>query len=395
MGPRDPNDRIHYLDQLGESLDDAIRPIADLGDIGVDDMLDAAPPDREWLIPGFLPLAIVGLLAAIGGAGKSFWMLLLGVSIATGRPFLGMDVSEPGAVLIIAAEDERQEVHRRLWRILQTMRDDGELTDLDTQRLRKNLFILSRVGLDNRLTAQADRIVEGTGRAEAIALLAQQIPNIKLVVLDPVSRFRGGEENSNEGATRFVEEVESLRTATGATVLLPHHVNKNSMANATENLTIDGLRGASALVDGVRWAAAMAPMRKDVAEEYGVDPERAGYFVRCDTVKTSYSQPWPGMWLERVRGGVLVPAHIERAASSQAKRGDSRYRELLPRLTGLVEQMQEQGKPLSPSKLRKYSGREGHFGVGDQTLRSVLERAVAEGHVKEHESGNGVVLRTW
>ncbi|MDZ7750011.1 MAG: AAA family ATPase [Halofilum sp. (in: g-proteobacteria)] len=51
-----------------------------------------------------------------------------------------------------------------------------------------------------------------------MAAVARDIPDLRLIVLDSVSRFRGGEENSNDDATRFVEAVESLREQTGAAI---------------------------------------------------------------------------------------------------------------------------------------------------------------------------------
>lgn len=390
---------ISYLDALGRSLDGPpTEPLANVADIGIGDMLDTEPANRRWILDRLLPVGVVGLLAAGGGTGKSFLSIQLAISVASGRPFLGVDVDETGGVLMVAAEDEREEVHRRLWRIVEQMKADGALGEMDLAQLRERLFVVPRVGMDNRLTAQSDHMVMPTGRAENIAALVEQLPEIKLIVLDPVSRFRGGEENNNEHATRFVEIVESLRTKTEATVLLPHHVSKNGLVTAAENITIEALRGASALVDGVRWAAAMATMRKDVAEKYGIDPDDAGRYVRLDTVKNNYAAPWSGMWLERLHGGVLVPAGIERLEEQHnQRRNNQRYQETLNKLTGLIEQHQEQGKPLTRNGLRNYAGRDGVLGVGDQTLRSILERAIAEGHIKERtrQDGNGKELRTW
>src|SRR5690606_27337581 len=139
---------------------------------------------------------------------------------------------------------------------------------------------------------------------------AEQIPALKLIVLDPVSRFRGGDENSNEHATRFVEAVETLRARIGATVLMPHHMNKDGLRAGTERLNPESLRGASALLDAVRWAGGMATLRKDAAAEYGIEPEEAGRYVRLDVVKNNYAAPWEGLWLRRERGGILCPVSM-------------------------------------------------------------------------------------
>lgn len=108
-----------------------------------------------------------------------------------------------------------------------------------------------RVGANNSLIAEQDRRIVRTGRAERIAALVDRLPDVRLIILDPVSRFRDGNENDNQTATRLVEVLESLREMTDATVLAPHHVAKAGAADG--ELTQDMLRGASALVDGFRW----------------------------------------------------------------------------------------------------------------------------------------------
>lgn len=374
------------------------RPVLELSALGIAGMLDSPPPERRWLLADVLPLGVVGLLAAGGGTGKSYLTIQLAISVVAGVPFLGLEVKEQGAALILAAEDETDEIHRRLWRIVQQYRQDGLLDEGRLELLRERLFIASRVGVDNRLTIESGGEVIRTGMTKKLINTIEELPRVVLLVLDPVSRFRSGDENDNDAATRFVEAVETLRAATGATVLLPHHVSKAGLSAGAERLSVEGLRGASALVDGVRWAGAMATLRKDAAKDYGIKEEDAGRFVRLDVVKNNYAAPWPGMWLERGPGGVLIPTKLEaRRDHDRQRKGDERYRELLPKLQGLIRQHAEQGDPLTRRKLRDYAGVAGMFGVGDQTLRGIVERAIAEGEIKAHpiNDGKGEELRLW
>ena len=364
------------------------EPLVDIATIGVNYFLDHEPPARHYIIENILPLGIVGLLAAGGGTGKSFLLLQLSLSIVTGRPFLGIQVSDPGAVLLFCAEDERDELHRRLFRVVQAMRDADEFGDIDVELMRERLFIASRVGSDNLITNVIDGVAMRTNIGKRIALTAEQIPNLKLIGLDPVSRFRGGDENNNDHATRFIEAVESLRAETGATVLMPHHMSKDGLRAGVDRIVPENLRGASALLDAVRWAAAMATLRKDAAHEYGIDPEEASRYVRFDIVKNNYAPPWDGLWLERQRGGVLVPTDMPTTRQrNQEQRSGNRYRDTLPRLKGLIRQRREQGKITTRRRLRDYAGKDGIFGIGDHALRAIIERAIAEGDVYEKSVG--------
>lgn len=378
-------------------------PFADPSSVGVGEMLDNAPEENRWLLNELMPLGVVGMLAAGGGTGKSYLTLQLAISVVTGRPFLGIDVDEPGGCLMIAAEDERPVIHRRLWRIVNHMQADGELNNDDVELIRERLCVVSSVGWDNRLTQEYDRQIIRTSKGERITELVNQLPTINMVILDPVSRFRGGDENDNEHATRFIEAAEKLRSDTGATVLMPHHVAKTCLASGAESLSMEGLRGASALVDGVRWAAAMATMRKDEAENYGLDPEEAGNYVRLDAVKNNYAAPWQGLWLERLQGGVLVPTTLEKVDKGdyeKQKRKESKESKLfyqtITQIQDLIRQHQNENDPLTNHRLRKRTGDGRIYNIGDKKLRAFIDRGIDEGFicVEQQDGSRYPVLKT-
>ena len=214
-----------------EATEDPRAPF-DLEAASVGDLLDTPPPPREWLVQDRIPFNVVGLLAAAGGTGKSFATLQLAVAVATGGAWLGHPVGRDGCVLIISAEDDRAEIHRRLHSVLDRLRADGDLTPEQENRIRDRLYVLDRVGENNLLTAEVDREVVRTAMADKIAATAQQMPGPALIVLDPLARFDGGDPNDNAEATRLIEAAEAIRRGSGATVLLPHHVAKASAGNA-------------------------------------------------------------------------------------------------------------------------------------------------------------------
>ena len=173
-------------------------------------------------------------------------------------------------------------------------------------------------------------------------------------------------------------------------------MNKEGLRVGAERLSAESLRGASALFDGVRWAAAMGTLSKDVAEDYGIDPEEANRYVRLDTVKNNYGPPWDGLWLKRGPGGVLVPTTlVSNRKRRDEQKAEDRYRAVLPKLKGLVRQCEDKGESLTKRRLRDFAGKAGLFGVGDQTLRAIVERAIAEGELKTKPNGRSVELRTW
>ena len=342
-------------------------------------MLDTDPPPRRWLVQDRLPLGVVALLAAAGGTGKSMAVLQLAVAACTGLPWLGMDVGETGSVLIISAEDDRDDCHRRLHAVIERLRDCGELPDSAAELIRERLHIVDRVGDDNRLTDTVDRVAVRTGYADRVIATAQELPQPVLIVMDPLARFDGGEPNSNADGTRLIECAETIRRETGATVLLPHHVSKAGMRDGDAGQ--ESVRGASGLVDGARWVGLMATMRRDKAGRYGIRPEEAKWYVHFGVVKANGCAPWAGMWLQHQAAGVLAPAMLsDRQTDAIQERADSRYEHILAQTHALIRRH----GPMSARHIRdQYSGQEGVMRAGQRAVWAALRRAVEEGELFE------------
>ena len=368
---------------------DSVSPICMPSEIRVDRFLDSSPPTRTWILENLLPLGIVGLLAASGGTGKSLLTLQLALSVATGQSFLGIKVKSPGGVLMICAEDDSDELHRRFAGIVSAMRRHGQFGKKEEAAVRDKLYIASRVGGDNLMTRVHQGKVERTDIGERIALTAGQINDIKLIVLDPVSRFRGGDENNNDHATRFVESVEALRATTEASILMPHHIHKDARKDKSAMITAANVRGATALVDGVRWVATMDVLSMDCAKrKCGIEPNEALNYVRFDVVKNNYAAHWEGMWTRRQPDGLLVPVDIKTIGQKKARQQkEEEYQNFVPKLKKFIELENAESRPVTRRGLRKHAGLNKTFGVSDHSIREFVPKAIADGHI--HEVLNG------
>ena len=352
----------------------------------IGDLLDSDPPAREWLVTDRLPLGVVGLLAAAGGTGKSMATLQLAISVCTGLPWLEMPMDKTGAVLMFSAEDDRDEIHRRLKTVIGLYSDDVDPFDPQPfepykAAIAERLHVFDRVGKDNRLTAKLNGETQRTAFVRYVLEAAQQVPDCKLIVLDPLARFDGGDPNDNADSTRLIECAEQIRKATGATVLLPHHVNKGSLKDPASGQ--EAVRGGSGLVDGSRWVGLLAGLRADQAKkEYGIDPEAAGQYVRFTTPKANYSAPWEGTWLRRLSGGALVPCELQAVKDTrQEQKAEERYSAFLVKAKEMIRKAVEKSDPLTARKLRAYAGTAGVFAMGDQMLRGCINRAIEEGEI--------------
>jgi RecA-family ATPase len=179
-------------------------------------------------------------------------LLQLAVGVSSGIPVAGhWQVGETGSVLVFCAEDDEDEIHRRLSRIRNYLFWSGNVGQL--AGIEKRLFVFSTIGTDTLLTKrQATGEVVATDVTSRIMAMARHLNDLRLIVIDPASRFRGGDENKNEDATRFVEALEALAKQTGASVLIAHHASKASLSPDSDP-SQGASRGASALTDGLRW----------------------------------------------------------------------------------------------------------------------------------------------
>jgi hypothetical protein len=332
------------------------------------------PPERQWLVKNFLPYGKVAGLVAPGGTGKSQLLLQLAVSVAGGVPFLGLpDAPESGGVLVLAAEDDEEELHRRTYNIINFLamahRDDEELI----RRITKNLYIRSMVAENNLMTVVANgaKEVTHTTYVDRLIRTAEKIQNLRLIIVDPASRFRGGEENAAQDTTRFIEALERLRTATGATVLIAHHTNKSSSLASGQNQ--NAARGSAAFTDGIRWQMNLQVVSEKRAGSLMLPKEHRRHYIEAEIVKNNYGPPIEPILLHREDGGFLVPVEIK---TISANTDDG----VLAEVVGILrKEMLKDKRYTRTSFEEKFGGENGPLHIGKTRLRSLLGYWVRSG----------------
>lgn len=372
-------------DEVQTIANDAIGEIAEPLDLNlarVGALLDSPPPKREWIVHNIIACGVVGILAAGGGVGKSILKLMLAVSACTGLPWLGIPVVRSGSVLMFSAEDDKDEIHRRLHAVMAHYRTEhpAQSSEIDCL-VRQHLHVFDRVGADNRLTEKHDGNISRTSLVDSIIATAKQLPELRLVVLDPLSRFDGGDPNDNSDGTRLIEAAEHIRKSTGAAVLLSHHVAKTSLQNPESGQ--EAVRGASGLVDGARWVGLLQTLRQTEAKKYGIPAGEANLYVHFTAPKANYAPPWEGLWLKRETGGVLAPVEVHEVQGEGRRRDADRYSDVLPQIIEKIRAAELAGDPLSLREFRaRYQGVDNVLKTSDGKLREYLARAINEGEIR-------------
>ena len=251
------------------------------------------PPPRTWLVDKFLEKGKPSILASIGGVGKSMLALDLAIKIAKGYgDWFGHPVSQHGNVVMLSAEDDQAEVHRRLKALdPKNERQDAKydvfaLTIPDTA---KPLILLRDDATGLNITEQANELV-----AEL-----EEIPNLELVVIDPIQAMSSAPlSSSNEAAQLYCQLCASISSQMSCGVLSIHHMSKSALSNGDDPMSArQSIRGASSLVDGHRLAIGLWLGNKEEAEricvENGVEPDPLrvvrGGVVKCNSSEVDTS----------------------------------------------------------------------------------------------------------
>ena len=237
------------------------------------------PPERRWLIGDVIPLGTPSMLAAFGGIGKSMLALRLALEVACGgldqeggEPIriLGGEVVARGSAVIITAEDDAAEVHRRLHAL-----------DPDDRRLEQpdRLIIVPLPDLGGIMTLLQGGY-DGAKLTDEFTELSRQlreIPDLRLVVFDPLQAFVAADANKDPAAGQlFCALLGQLASDTGAAVIATHHFRKQGKIKGPSQAR-EAVRGTTALIDGMRCVYALWPAQdkhaRKVSAELGLKHE--------------------------------------------------------------------------------------------------------------------------
>lgn len=280
------------------------------------------PPVLDFIWPGFLA-GTVGALVAPGATGKSFWALEAAMSVACGATvecgivggdLVGLAPASAGRVVYLAGEDPEVVLVGRIHAVGQ------HLSQQARDAIAENLIIEPIMGKGLNIVNERH-----------LARVIEYCAGARLIVLDTLSRIHNLDENSNGEMAQLVAKLERVAVSTGASVLYLHHVSKGSARDGQADQQ-QAVRGASVLVDNVRWCGFVAKMTEREAVElsdrlYDRQPigiDRRVHFVRFGVSKQNYDATPVDRWYSRHSGGVLLPVGL---LDTKQDNGKGRHRE--------------------------------------------------------------------
>ncbi len=200
---------------------------------------DEEPPPREWAVHDRIPLRQVTLFSGEGAAGKSTVQLHACAAHAVARDWLGT-MPTPGPAIFIDAEDDGDEIHRRLAAV--TRHYGVTFEDL----INGGLHLLSLAGDDAVFASVAKSgKVQPTPRYQQLLEAAGDIKP-KMIGIASSANVFAGEENIRPQVQQFIGLLTRIAIVANGSVVLISHPSLTGINTDT------GLSGTTAWHNSVR-----------------------------------------------------------------------------------------------------------------------------------------------
>lgn len=177
------------------------------------------PPE---IIEGMLHQGLKGVLGSSSKARKTWILLDLALSVATGTQWWGCNTTK-GKVLYVNFEIPKAFLRQRIQKLCETK----NITDL------QNLEIWTLRGHSTSFNVLVPRMLKTISSAGHV-----------LIIIDPIYKgLAGKDENSAGDVSELCNQLEKLAVQTGAAVLYAHHFSKG---NQSKKQPMDRIGGSGA-----------------------------------------------------------------------------------------------------------------------------------------------------
>ena len=363
-GPFDDQDYLDLLGNFAEPI--SVQPrekIRKLALVNAATLAGKAVPPREWLVEDIIPMRQVTLIYGDGATGKTLIELQLSVAVATGTDWLGK-LPKEGNVLILSAEDDIDETHRRLADIV-AGRDFG---------------MAALGGLTIAPLAGEDAILAVSGRGgvlsttELFAEVESTVEAIRptLLCIDTLADTFGGDEINRAQARQFIGMLRRLAIKFNMSVVVLAHPSLSGMASGA------GTSGNTGWSNSVRSRLYLEHVKGEIAEA------RDDTLRRLTVKKANYARAGTEIMMRWERGKFVLADSNWKSSLTNAET-DNLFLELL-------EQFTREGRNVTEKKGTSYAPHEfaSHAdakGVGNDAFKRCMDRLLKAGRIKVETYG--------
>jgi len=250
------------------------------------------PRERGWLVRNRVPMRNVSLLGGDGAAGKTTIALQLACAVVTGTPWLNGDVTQQGRVMFLTAEEEEDEIHRRLdWIRSYNGWSFNQLADVHAICLPGQNSVLA--ALDHK-----SGLLKATKLYGRMTLSIQNI-RPSLIVVETAADVFAGNENDRSQVRQFIStQLRAWCLIDGAALLLLSHPSQAGRRSGGES-------GSTGWNNSSRARLYLSKIKADTKEEVEDDDDLGDIRV-LEVMKTNYAREGEKIelaWTE----GLFVP----------------------------------------------------------------------------------------
>ncbi len=297
--------------------------------------LEDRPRQQHWLVDELWAKQAVGIIGGEPKCGKSFLALDVAVAVAAGVPCLRhFAAAQTGRVLMYAAEDAGHIVRSRL---------EGIAGAADTPFDKLDIAVIDVPTL--RLDHRADR--------QRLQETVQQLKP-RLVVLDPLVRLHGVDENTVAEIAPILGFLRDLQRRFETAVLLVHHARKSGATRPGQ-----ALRGSSELH---AWGDSNLYLRRRDKQIVMTVEHRAAPGLNDIEIELADDGPGPALRLRRA-----VPNQAPPKPETPEQR--------------IVQALADADEPLSQSQIRERAA------ARNSTVTAALHELVREGRIERGPGG--------
>ncbi|MFW2544403.1 AAA family ATPase [Primorskyibacter sp. 2E107] len=329
-----------------------------------------AVPPREWLVHGLVPQKTVTLFSGDGGTGKSLLALQLAVAVAAQTAWIGK-TANTGRVIFLSAEDDDDELHRRLDDILRAEhRDYDDLSGLTLRSLAGEDALLA---VETQIALMQSALFE-----ELDKRAAEEAP--ALIVIDTLADVYPANENDRAKVRKFVGILRGLAIKRKCAVMLLGHPSLTGLNSGT------GTSGSTAWNNSVRSRLYLSRITDN-----GFEPDPDARVL--STKKANYGRTGGEINL-KWEAGVFVaeaqPTGLDALAAGA--RGERVFLKLLDTLTAQGRYVSASPGPTNaPTQFASHPEAEG---CTKRALKSAMDALFGRGEIVIASHGSGAKARS-
>lgn len=329
---------------------------------------DRAVPPREWLVDDLVPMKTVTLFYGDGGTGKSLLALQLAVAVTVCGTWLGRAVNQ-GRAIVLSAEDDNDELHRRL---------DGILRATGLQYDDIAGLTLRSVAGECALLAVEDKVaLTQTALFQELDARATDDQPVSIVI-DTLADVYPANENDRAKVRQFIGILRGLALRHRCAVVLLAHPSLTGLNSGT------GTSGSTGWNNSVRSRLYLERIvEKGEGNQYEPDPDKRV----LTTKKSNYSRIGSEIVMTW-KDGVFVADQVEGESLLDVMSATMKAERVF---LGLLREMNKQGRRVNAVSSSSYAPKvfAGHpksEGCTKTVLKNAMERLLSsEKIVIKHE----------